>query len=85
VLLENGLLADDAVAKGINLFQRLGIDIVVDNPHVGENLQNYIFTGLVLEARDDVEKIDAFSARNRCCCHCNAGLRHQGDGPSEYR
>ena len=33
---------------------------MVDNPHVGENLQNHLFTGLVFEARDDVETIDAF-------------------------
>ncbi|KAF7930901.1 hypothetical protein EAE99_004151 [Botrytis elliptica] len=43
-----------------DLLQRLGIDVVVDNPHVGENLQNHLFTGLTFEARDDVETIDAF-------------------------
>jgi len=43
-----------------DLLQRLGINVVVDNPHVGENLQNHLFTGLVFEARDDVETIDAF-------------------------
>ena len=41
------------------LLQRLGINVVVRNPHVGENLQNHLFTGLVFEARDDVETIDA--------------------------
>ena len=45
---------------GADLLQRLGIDVIVDNPHVGENLQNHLFTGLVFEARDDVETIDAF-------------------------
>ncbi|KAI1206004.1 GMC oxidoreductase [Annulohypoxylon truncatum] len=45
---------------GADLLRRLGIDVVVDNPHVGENLQNHLFTGLVFEARDDVETIDAF-------------------------
>ncbi|KAH8585896.1 hypothetical protein B0O99DRAFT_529793 [Bisporella sp. PMI_857] len=45
---------------GADLLQRLGINVVVDNPHVGENLQNHLFTGLVFEARDDVETIDAF-------------------------
>ena len=43
-----------------DLLQRLGINVVVDNPHVGENLQNHLFTGLAFEARDDVETIDAF-------------------------
>ncbi|KAI0593478.1 GMC oxidoreductase [Biscogniauxia sp. FL1348] len=45
---------------GADLLERLGIDVVVDNPHVGENLQNHLFTGLVFEARDDVDTIDAF-------------------------
>ncbi|KAF7897362.1 hypothetical protein EAF00_005590 [Botryotinia globosa] len=44
-----------------DLLQRLGINVVVDNPHVGENLQDHLFTGLTFEARDDVETIDAFS------------------------
>ncbi|KAI0887876.1 GMC oxidoreductase [Annulohypoxylon maeteangense] len=43
-----------------DLLQSLGIDVVVDNPHVGENLQNHIFSGLGFEVRDDVDTIDAF-------------------------
>ncbi|KAF5873729.1 putative glucose-methanol-choline oxidoreductase protein [Botrytis fragariae] len=42
-----------------DLLQRLGINVVIDNPHVGENLQNHLFTGLTFEARDDVETVDA--------------------------
>ncbi|KAK8115240.1 GMC oxidoreductase [Apiospora kogelbergensis] len=45
---------------GAELLQRLGIGVVMDNPHVGENLQNHAFTGLTFEARDDVHTIDAF-------------------------
>lgn len=45
---------------GSELLQRLGINVIVDNPHVGENLQNHLFTGLVFEANDDVGTIDAF-------------------------
>ncbi|KAI0966491.1 hypothetical protein F4678DRAFT_484281 [Xylaria arbuscula] len=45
---------------GSDLLQRLGINVIVDNPHVGENLQNHLFTGLVFEARDDVDTIDGF-------------------------
>lgn len=45
---------------GADLLQRLGVDVVVDNPHVGENLQNHPLTGLSFEARDDVDTIDAF-------------------------
>ncbi|KAK7913785.1 GMC oxidoreductase [Apiospora marii] len=45
---------------GADLLQSLGIEVVVDNPYVGENLQNHPFTGIVFEAHDDVETIDAF-------------------------
>lgn len=45
---------------GADLLQGLGIDVVIDNPHVGENLQNHLFTGLVFEVKDDVDTIDAF-------------------------
>ena len=40
--------------------QRLGIDVVVDNPHVGENFQNHAFSGIVLPVRDNVDTLDAF-------------------------
>lgn len=42
------------------LLKRLGVNVVVDNPHVGENLQNHLFTGLVFEAREDVDTLDSF-------------------------
>lgn len=45
---------------GAQLLQSKGVDVVVDNPHVGENLQNHIFTGVAFEVNDDVETIDAF-------------------------
>ncbi|KAI5926903.1 GMC oxidoreductase [Camillea tinctor] len=45
---------------GAALLQSLGIKVVVNNPHVGENLQNHLFTGLVFEAYDDVHTLDAF-------------------------
>ncbi|KAI0172163.1 GMC oxidoreductase [Hypoxylon sp. FL1284] len=45
---------------GADLLVRLGIDVVIDNPHVGENLQNHLFTGVVFEAKDDVDTLDAF-------------------------
>ncbi|KAK7959693.1 GMC oxidoreductase [Apiospora aurea] len=50
---------------GAKLLQSLGIDEVVDNPHVGENLQNHLFTGLVFEANDDVDTIDASFRQER--------------------
>ncbi|KAI0206594.1 GMC oxidoreductase [Astrocystis sublimbata] len=45
---------------GAGLLQRLEIDVIIDNPYVGENLQNHLFTGLVFEVRDEVDTIDAF-------------------------
>lgn len=43
-----------------DFLQKLGIDVVVDNPQVGENLQNHPFTGVSFEVRDDVETLDPF-------------------------
>lgn len=45
---------------GAKRLQDLGVDVVVDNPHVGENLQNHAFTGVAFEVNDDVDTIDAF-------------------------
>lgn len=45
---------------GADILERLGIDVLIDNPHVGENLQNHLFTGVVFEVNDDVDTIDAF-------------------------
>lgn len=42
------------------LLKQLGIDVVVDTPHVGENLQNHVYTGVVFEVREDVETLDPF-------------------------
>ncbi|KUI73107.1 Alcohol oxidase [Cytospora mali] len=35
------------------LLQDLGIQAIVDNPHVGENLQNHILVGTTFEVQDD--------------------------------
>ncbi|KAH9894526.1 GMC oxidoreductase-domain-containing protein [Xylariomycetidae sp. FL2044] len=46
---------------GADLLRPLGIDdVVADNPHVGENLQNHLFTGIAFEAQDDVDTLDAY-------------------------
>lgn len=43
------------------LLQRLGIDVVVDNAHVGENLQNHVLVALTAQVitRDGFETLDA--------------------------
>ncbi|KAH8161372.1 hypothetical protein CIB48_g6890 [Xylaria polymorpha] len=48
---------------GADLLQGLGIDVIVDNPHVGENLQNHVYTGLTVEVIDEVDTIDSFFRR----------------------
>lgn len=35
-----------------------GIDVVVDNPHVGENFQDHPSTGISFEVRDGIETLD---------------------------
>ncbi len=37
---------------GATLLQSLGIEVVVDNPHVGENLQNHVLVGTNFEVKD---------------------------------
>ncbi|KAI0007193.1 alcohol oxidase [Xylariaceae sp. FL0662B] len=44
----------------VDVLQRLGIEVMVENPHVGENLQNHVFTGVVFDARDDEKTLDAY-------------------------
>jgi len=41
------------------LLKSLGIDVLVDNPHVGENLQDHIWCGIGFEAKDDIPTLDA--------------------------
>ncbi|KAK7754331.1 hypothetical protein SLS62_003624 [Diatrype stigma] len=43
-----------------DLLQKLGVDVVVDNPQVGKNLQNHPLTGVSFEVRDDVDTLDPF-------------------------
>ena len=41
-----------------DILQSHGIDIVIENPNVGENLQDHPMTGISFEAKDDVETLD---------------------------
>lgn len=43
-----------------NLLEQLGIEVMVDNRHVGENLQNHVFTGVIFDARDDEKTLDPY-------------------------
>ncbi|KAK8121582.1 GMC oxidoreductase [Apiospora sp. TS-2023a] len=66
---------------GADLLQSLGIEVVVDNPYVGENLQNHPFTGIVFEARDDVETIDAFFRQDPEAVAAAMQAYAEGKGP----
>lgn len=41
------------------LLKSLGIEVTVDNPNVGENLQNHVLCGLSFEAREGLQTMDA--------------------------
>lgn len=43
-----------------SLLESRGIELRVDNPNVGENLQDHVVTGISFEAADDVTTMDAF-------------------------
>ncbi|KAI0798748.1 GMC oxidoreductase [Xylaria sp. FL0064] len=67
---------------GADLLQSLEIDVLVGNPHVGENLQNHLFTGLVFEARDDVDTLDAlFRQEPNAVAAAMQGYTTKGTGP----
>ncbi len=43
-----------------SLLERLGIEVLVENANVGENLQDHIMCGISYEVTDDVETADVF-------------------------
>ncbi|KAM7206083.1 L-sorbose 1-dehydrogenase [Naviculisporaceae sp. PSN 640] len=54
-LLELSGIGDDKLLK------KLGIKVVIDNPQVGENLQNHVYTGLTFEVEEDaIATLDPF-------------------------
>ncbi|GAB1316058.1 hypothetical protein MFIFM68171_06268 [Madurella fahalii] len=63
------------------LLRQLGIDVVIDNPHVGENLQNHVYTGVVLEVRQDVETLDPFFRSDPQAVAAAMEVYAKGTGP----
>ena len=45
---------------GRQLLDRLEIDVIVENDHVGKNLQDHIMAGVSFEVKDGVETLDIF-------------------------
>ncbi|KAG4439097.1 hypothetical protein IFR05_005439 [Cadophora sp. M221] len=46
---------------GSKLLESLGIEVLLDNPHVGENLQDHLFCGIGFEAKDNTPTLDALT------------------------
>ncbi|KAK2053245.1 GMC oxidoreductase [Colletotrichum caudatum] len=46
------------------LLRGLGIDVVLDNPHVGENLQNHVMVGASFEALPELDTMDGLVRQN---------------------
>jgi choline dehydrogenase-like flavoprotein len=46
---------------GKDRLAKIGVDVVVDNPHAGENLQNRIVSGFSFEVEDGLPTIDALA------------------------
>lgn len=43
------------------LLEEFGIEVVYENPYVGENLQDHVNTGLSFEVKDGIETLDAIA------------------------
>lgn len=64
-----------------NLLERLGIEVMVENPHVGENLQNHVYTGVVFDARDDEKTLDPYFRQEPDAGKAAAEAYAHGTGP----
>ncbi|KAL7944153.1 alcohol oxidase [Trichoderma barbatum] len=63
------------------LLAKLGIDVVIDNPNVGENLQNHPMCGLSFEALDDAKTIDGLSRQDPAALQAAMAAYAQQLGP----
>ncbi|KND86232.1 Versicolorin B synthase [Tolypocladium ophioglossoides CBS 100239] len=49
---------------GAELLKKLGVEVIVDNPNVGENLQNHVMCCLSFEAREGLQTMDALARQD---------------------
>ncbi|KAI1120468.1 GMC oxidoreductase [Nemania abortiva] len=65
------------------LLQRLGIDVIVDSPHVGENLQNHVYVALTAQVipRDGFETLDALLQGDAAALAAAQDALARGRGP----
>lgn len=64
-----------------NRLQQLGIEVMVENPHVGENLQNHVYTGVVFDVRDDEKTLDPYFRQEPDAGKAAAEAYAHGTGP----
>ena len=58
------ILELSGVGSGV-LLHNLGIDVMVDHPGVGENLQNHVIVTVSAEVKDDLMTVDHLFGRIR--------------------
>ncbi|KAL7809062.1 GMC oxidoreductase [Trichoderma gracile] len=61
--------------------EKLGIDVVVNNPNVGENLQNHPMCGLSFEAQDDEKTMDGLARQDPAALQAAMAAYAQQLGP----
>ncbi|KAK0758109.1 hypothetical protein N5P37_009407 [Trichoderma harzianum] len=63
------------------LLAKLGVDVVIDNPNVGENLQNHPMAGLSFEAVEDAKTIDGLARQDPAALQAAMAAYAQQLGP----
>ncbi|KAK2002338.1 GMC oxidoreductase [Colletotrichum falcatum] len=63
------------------LLRGLGIDVVLDNPHVGENLQNHILVGASFEALPELDTMDGLVRQDPATLGATMEAYGKGTGP----
>ncbi|KAM0477851.1 hypothetical protein ACHAPX_005617 [Trichoderma viride] len=63
------------------LLTKLGIDVVIDNPNVGENLQNHPLCGLSFQALDSEETMDGLARQDPTALQAAMAAYGQQLGP----
>ncbi|KAF6811050.1 GMC oxidoreductase [Colletotrichum sojae] len=74
------LLELSGVGNG-ELLRGLGIDVVLDNPHVGENLQNHVMVGAAFEALPEHETMDGIVRQDPAAVGAAMEAYGKGSGP----
>ncbi|KAK1728631.1 GMC oxidoreductase [Colletotrichum acutatum] len=63
------------------LLRKLGIEVVLDNPHVGENLQNHVMVGASFEALPELDTMDGIIRQEPAAVGAAMEAYGKGTGP----